>query len=224
MDLTEKTRLVQLSMFEKKAYTQGFKIIAGIDEAGRGPLAGPVVAAACILPKRFLLPGINDSKKMTAKQREEVFDALTNHPKVTFGIGIIDHVLIDTLNIYQATIQAMLQAINKLAALPELLLVDGMTLPQANIPFWKIVEGDGLSISIGAASIIAKVTRDRLMNEYHHQWPHYGFNQHKGYGTEKHIKALETHGPCPIHRSSFEPVRKLLGLKIHAKDPENGDF
>lgn len=222
MDANEKKRLTRLSKYEKKAYKEGFKIIAGIDEAGRGPFAGPVVAAACILPPSFRLEGINDSKKMTPQKREKVFQTLTTHSEVCYGIGIIDHIQIDAINIYQASLQAMLQAINQLTIKPDLLLVDGLALRECPITAWKIIDGDALSISIGAASIIAKVTRDRLMNEYHLQWPEYGFQQHKGYSTALHLKAIETHGPCPIHRMSFEPLKSseaIAKLKASAKSP-----
>ena len=206
MDASEKKRLKSLYKFEQKAFSEGFKLIAGVDEAGRGPLAGPVVAAACIIPKNFLLAGINDSKKLTLAKREEVYHALTSNPEVIYGVGIVDHTTIDAINIYQATIQAMLQAVSKLSCSPDLLLVDGMNLKGCAIPCWKIVEGDALSLSIGAGSIIAKVTRDRLMEEYHQQWPMYAFHKHKGYATKDHLHALQKHGPCPIHRISFSGV------------------
>jgi ribonuclease HII len=203
MDALEKARLKSLYKYEKRAYSEGFQVIAGVDEAGRGPLAGPVVAAACILPKNFLLEGIDDSKKLTPAKRESLYQTLTTHPQIVYAIGILDHAAIDAINIYQATIQAMLKAIEGLSLRPDLLLVDGMGLPHAEIPSWKIIEGDALSLSIAAGSIIAKVTRDRMMEEYHRQWPEYGFKQHKGYGTPAHLQALEKHGPCPIHRRSF---------------------
>lgn len=211
MDASEKERLKALYKFEKKAYKEGFQWIAGVDEAGRGPLAGPVVAAACILPKNVFVEGINDSKKLSPAKREQIFNALTSHPKVIYGIGIIDPATIDAINIYQATIQAMLQAVSNLSRRPDLLLVDGMALPQCEIPAWKIIGGDAESLSIGAGSILAKVTRDRLMEAYHQQWPEYGFHKHKGYGTAAHLQALEEYGPCPIHRLTFEPVSSVRG-------------
>lgn len=207
MDIEEITRLKKLLKYERKAQKEGFKVIAGVDEAGRGPLAGPVVAAACILPKNFMLPGINDSKQLTPEKRDTLYQALTTHPDVIYGVGVIDHARIDTINILKATIEAMLHAIAQLSRVPDILLVDGMALPQSQIPSWKLISGDALSLSIGAASIIAKVTRDRLMEEYHKEWPHYGFAQHKGYGTSNHLSAIEQHGPCPIHRRSFEPIK-----------------
>ncbi len=203
-------RLQELVLFEKEARLKGFKLIAGIDEAGRGPLAGPVVAAVCILPKNLFIPDIDDSKKLTPKKRCELFEFLVNHKKIHYGIGILSSVKIDEINIYQATVQAMLQAVNRLTVAPDLLLVDGMQIPHETIPSQKIIKGDQKSQSIAAASIIAKETRDRLMREYDRIWPDYGFLQHKGYGTEMHLKALALHGPCPIHRRSFDPIKSMI--------------
>lgn len=207
LHIEEQLRLKEMVKYEKKVYKQGFKIIAGIDEAGRGPLAGPVVAAACILPKGLLIADVDDSKKLTPKVREKLFNQLTTNPAIHFGIGIIDSEEIDRINIYQATIQAMFRAIENLPLTPDYLLIDGMDLKHP-IPCLKIIKGDQLSQSIAAASIIAKETRDRIMRTYHDQWPNYCFDQHKGYGTEKHLKALEEHGPCPIHRRSFAPIKE----------------
>lgn len=203
----EQLRLQQMVMYEEEAYRQGYQLIAGLDEAGRGPLAGPVVAAACILPRGLLIEDVNDSKKLTPKVRARLFQRLTSHPNISFGIGIIEPQDIDRINIYQATIQAMWQAVDQLTKLPDYLLIDGMGIKHTAIPCLKIIKGDQLSLSIAAASIIAKETRDELMVRYHHQWPHYGFDQHKGYGTAKHLEALERHGPCPIHRRSFDPIK-----------------
>lgn len=203
----ELRRLNQLLLFEMTSRQQGHKFVAGVDEAGRGPLAGPVVAAACIIPEGTLIPGIDDSKKLTPLQREKLFEAIITTKSIIYGIGIKDSGIVDSINIYQATIQAMLEAVGHLQTTPDLLLVDGMQLPHPKIPVQKIIQGDSLSYCIAAASIIAKVTRDRLMQDYHRQWPEYGFDQHKGYGTEKHLQALQIHGPCPIHRRSFEPVK-----------------
>jgi ribonuclease HII len=208
----ETKRLLKMNIFEEEARQQGHQIIAGIDEAGRGPLAGPVVAAACIIPAGILLPGVNDSKQLTAEEREELFQVIVEDTRICYGVGIIDSQTIDKINIFQATISAMLAAILQLPLVPHLLLVDGLKLPHPSIPAQKIIDGDAKSQSIAAASIIAKVTRDRLMREYHLQWPLYGFNQHKGYATEMHLTALQTHGICPIHRHSFEPVRALLKI------------
>lgn len=208
-DPHEHARLLELTSYEREARAQGYRQIAGIDEAGRGPLAGPVVAAACIIPDGLLFSGVNDSKQLSAKQRYALYETLTNHPDIVYGIGQADPEEIDRVNIYQATILAMYRAIEALPCLPDYLLVDGMKLPYPMIPSIKLIKGDTLSQSIAAASIIAKETRDRLMGEFHLQWPHYSFDAHKGYGTAKHIEALERHGPCPIHRRSFEPVKSL---------------
>ncbi len=200
---SELKRLRQLNLFEEEARQGGFQHIAGVDEAGRGPLAGPVVAASCIIPQNLFFPGIDDSKKLSAKKRAELFQELTSNSSVIYGIGIISHEEIDKINILQATIQAMLQAIAKLAVTPDILLVDGMKLPSP-IPSKKIIGGDSLSQSIAAASIIAKETRDRIMEEHDRTWPEYGFKDHKGYGTLKHREAIAKYGPCMIHRMSFK--------------------
>lgn len=209
IDRAEKNRLNKLLKFEKKARLEGFNSIAGVDEAGRGPLAGPVVAAACIMPPDLLIPYIDDSKKLTAEVREDLFVKLTTHPEIRYGVGIMDHLIVDEINIYQASIQAMLAAVSQLEPKPDILFVDGLKLPHA-IPCWKIIGGDALSLSIGAASIIAKVTRDRIMKEMHEQWPQYGFKTNKGYSTEFHLEALDKWGPCPIHRKSFAPVMGIF--------------
>lgn len=211
-------RLQQMLVYEEEAYHQGYQILAGIDEAGRGPLAGPVVAAACIIPKGVLFAHVNDSKKLTSKKRQLLFQRLTTDPKVVFAVGIIDSQEIDRINIYQATIQAMWQAIHKLTIYPDCLLVDGMRLPHPTLPCKGIVKGDQLSQSIAAASIIAKETRDQLMREYHHQWPLYGFGQHKGYATAQHLEALRLYGPCPIHRRSFDPIKTTLSIDLFFDD------
>jgi ribonuclease HII len=202
----ELKRLQQLLQFEESARFRGFQRIAGIDEAGRGPLAGPVLAAACIVPADVYIVGVDDSKKLTPKKRAEIYAFITSHPRIHYAVGEVSSQEIDRINIYQATIQAMLQALEKLPAPPDYILVDGMRLPHPTILCEKIVQGDALSQSIAAASIIAKETRDRLMCEYHAQWPDYGFNQHKGYGTEKHLEAIQRNGPCPIHRMTFSPL------------------
>lgn len=211
MSLTdqEEQRLLNLCLYEEQAYKQGFNFIAGIDEAGRGPLAGPVVAAACILPRGLLISNVNDSKKLTAKKREKLFEQLTNDPTIEYGVGIVESTEIDDLNIYQATIKAMWKAVYALKQIPDCLLVDGMPLVHETISALKIIKGDQLSLSIAAASIIAKETRDRLMNHYHQQWPEYGFAQHKGYGTAKHMQAIQQYGPVSIHRFTFEPIKSL---------------
>lgn len=209
----EKTRLYELQSYERELRLEGYKQIAGIDEAGRGPLAGPVVAAACIIPEWVLIPGIDDSKKLTPKQRKSVFDNLTCHSEVFYGVGIVSHEEIDRLNILQASILAMHHAILTLKQKPDYLLVDGLGFPGFHIPNKKIIQGDSKSYAIGAASIIAKETRDKIMDEYHEKWPEYGFNTHKGYGTEKHRTAIEKYGPCPIHRMTFEPLKSFWSAK-----------
>ncbi|MDP1880325.1 MAG: ribonuclease HII [Parachlamydiaceae bacterium] len=205
IDPSERSRLKKMTQYELEGYSQGYQFIAGVDEAGRGPLAGPVVAAACILPKGLLIPKIDDSKKLTPEIRAELYTFLTNHSQIHFGIGIVSSLEIDQINIYQATHQAMRLAIQNLFQQPDYLLVDGKGFSHSSVSCLNIVKGDQFSQSIAAASIIAKETRDGLMIDFNGQWPQYGFDQHKGYGTPKHKEALSRHGPCPIHRMSFEP-------------------
>lgn len=205
LDKHELSRLQELNIFELAARKNGFVNIAGVDEAGRGPLAGPVVAAACIIPENIFIAGVDDSKKLTPARREEIFEDIISNSAIHYAVGIVSSEEIDSINIYQATIKAMLQALQLLKLQPDMVLVDGMALP--NIMCQKIIQGDSKSHSIASASIIAKVTRDRLMVEYHRQWPQYGFDKHKGYGTARHLSALKEFGPCPVHRFSFEPVR-----------------
>ena len=189
--------------FEEEARQQGFQYIAGVDEAGRGPLAGPVVAGACILPEGYVLPGLNDSKKLTPRKRDELFLLLTQDPEVIWSAGIVHHDVIDKINILQATMQAMREAIDGLSLRPDYLLVDGLHLEHTQ-PCLKIIKGDARCQAVAAGSIIAKVTRDRLMFEYAERWPDYAFERHKGYPTAAHYQALADHGPCPIHRLSFK--------------------
>ncbi len=184
--------------------------IAGVDEAGRGPLAGPVVAAACILPPSFLLEDLNDSKQLSAAKREDLYQALTKDSEVVYGIGIVEADEIDRINILQATFLAMQQAISALSVSPDYLLIDGNQLPKLSIPAIALIEGDARSISIAAASILAKVTRDRILDQFDQEFPLYGFKKHKGYATLEHRQAIERHGPCRIHRKSFEPIKSLL--------------
>lgn len=201
--ILELNRIKTLNTYENNYYSKGYKVIAGIDEVGRGPLAGPVVACAVILPKDCSILGINDSKKLSPSKREELFDII-HKEAISIGIGIVDPHTIDEMNILQATYKAMKIAIEQLEIVPEMLLIDGNNnLPNISIPQQKIVGGDGKSISIAAASIIAKVTRDRLMDAYHELYPDYDFLRNKGYGTEIHIKAIQQKGLCPIHRRSF---------------------
>ena len=206
----ETARLKKLTAYEARARLQGYQWIAGIDEAGRGPLAGPVVAAACIIPEGVYLSGINDSKKLTSEKREELYEKIRENPAILSGIGIVEAVIIDQVNILQATFQAMVAAIAQLSQKPDYILIDGNQLPirlKLELPCEGIVEGDSLSQSVMAAGILAKVTRDRIMLEHHKTWPDYSFDEHKGYGTGKHLESLKRLGPCPIHRRSFEPVQ-----------------
>ena len=196
----ERQRLEGMREFENKYSDLG--AVAGIDEAGRGPLAGPVVAAAVILPKDIFLPFLNDSKKVTEKRRDVLFDQIRQEA-IAYGIGIASNALIDEINILQATYEAMREAVSKLNKTPDILLVDAVHIPGINIKQVGIVKGDAKSVNIAAASILAKVTRDRLMLEYDKIYPEYGFASNKGYGTAKHIEALKAYGACDIHRRSF---------------------
>lgn len=184
----------------------GLQRIAGIDEAGRGPLAGPVVAAAVILPAGFRHAIVDDSKKLTPEQRDETYAALVSRSDITWAVAIVEHDEIDRINIHRASHEAMRRAVHALSALPEHALIDGRPVRPFPIPHTALVKGDGLSKSIAAASIIAKVTRDRIMIRADAEFPSYGFARHKGYATELHIERLKTHGPCPIHRKTFLPV------------------
>ena len=195
--------------FERAARLCGYRRIAGIDEAGRGPLAGPVVAAAVVLPVRCRLSGIDDSKQLSEGERARLYAAILEHA-VGMGIGSADVGEIDRLNILEATKLAMRRAIDQLAPPPDYLLIDAVTLPGIGIPERPIIKGDSLSLSIAAASIIAKVTRDRLMAEYHDMFPEYDFLSHKGYGTREHLQRLARHGPCSIHRRTFTPVHEAI--------------
>lgn len=196
----ERARIEQLKVYERKYEACGY--ICGIDEVGRGPLAGPVVAGAVILPKDCDILYINDSKKLSEKKREELYDIIMEQAVAT-GIGMAAPGRIDEINILQATYEAMRQAIQNLAVTPDILLNDAVTIPKVSIRQVPIIKGDAKSISIGAASIIAKVTRDRLMVEYDKVMPEYGFASNKGYGSKEHIEALKKYGPSPIHRQSF---------------------
>ena len=196
----ERVRLEGMREFENKYSDLAY--VAGIDEAGRGPLAGPVVAAAVILPKDIFLPFLNDSKKVTEKRRDVLFDEIKQNA-IAYGIGIASNTLIDEINILQATYEAMREAINALEKTPDVLLVDAVHIPDINIKQVGIVKGDAKSVNIAAASILAKVTRDRIMAEYDKIYPEYGFASNKGYGTATHIAALKEVGPCAIHRKSF---------------------
>ncbi|WP_302609453.1 ribonuclease HII [uncultured Mitsuokella sp.] len=205
----EHARLLKMYAYEHEAWARGHEIVAGVDEAGRGPLAGPVSVAAVILPHDLCLPKLNDSKKLSAKVREELFDEI-QEKAIAVGTALIDAQTIDRVNIYQATINGMYEAIFSLQPEPQEVLIDAVPLENLPMASQSIIKGDAKSASIAAASIIAKVTRDRLMDEYDKIYPEYGFAQHKGYGTAQHIEALKKYGPCPIHRRSFEPVRSLV--------------
>ncbi|MFK4925615.1 ribonuclease HII [Lactococcus garvieae] len=204
----EDERLEMMLNFERQAYAQGLDLIAGIDEVGRGPLAGPVVTAAVILPKNCKIKGLNDSKKIPKSKHEAIFTEV-QEKALAVGIGLVDNETIDQVNIYQATKIAMLQAVEKLEIQPECLLIDAMKL-DINIPQVSIIKGDAKSSSIAAASIVAKVTRDRMMEEYAHKYPHYDFEHNAGYGTAKHLEGLKNFGITPIHRKSYEPIKSMV--------------
>lgn len=189
-------------MWEYERKYQSYGLICGIDEAGRGPLAGPVVAGAVILPENCRILYLNDSKKLTEKRREELYDEITEKA-VAWGVGMVSPARIDEINILQATYEAMREAVGKLQVAPQILLNDAVKIPQISIPQVPIIKGDAKSLSIAAASVLAKVTRDRLMREYDKVMPEYGFASHKGYGSASHIAALKEYGPSPIHRRSF---------------------
>jgi len=200
--------------FEQELWLRKFTLVAGVDEAGRGPLAGPVVAAAVILPSTWANSGLdarlvdlNDSKQLTETQRENFFQILTTHPDLLYSIAIVDAATIDRINILQATHCAMKEALAQLQPQPQQVLVDGRPVKSMTLPQTALVKGDSRSYSIAAASVLAKVTRDRMMLEYEAKFPGYGFAVHKGYGVPQHLAAIEKLGPCPIHRMSFAPLK-----------------
>ena len=197
----EVQRLENMLIYEKKYY-ETCDYICGIDEAGRGPLAGPVVAGAVILPKGLKIPYLNDSKQLSEKKREELYDVIMEQA-VSVGVGIVSPERIDEINILQATYEAMREAVGTLSYRPDVLLNDAVIIPELTIPQEKIIKGDAKSLSIAAASVIAKVTRDRMMKAYHELFPEYGFEKHKGYGSKEHIEMIQKIGPCAIHRRSF---------------------
>ena len=202
----ELARLEAMKEFEREY--DGCSLICGVDEAGRGPLAGPVAAGAVILPKDCTILYLNDSKKLSEKRREELFLEI-REKAVSYSVGIVGPERIDEINILQATYEAMRQSVSGLGVVPDLLLNDAVTIPELAIPQVPIIKGDAKSVSIAAASILAKVTRDHLMEEYDRQFPQYGFAKHKGYGTAAHVAAIREFGPCPIHRRSF--LKNILG-------------
>ncbi len=201
----ELLRLQNLKQIEEEIYDKNakFKYICGIDEAGRGPLAGPVVVASVIMPRESMIEGVNDSKKLSEKKREELYEIITKEA-ISYGVGIIDQKEIDEINILNATKKGLTQSLQELKVKPDLILVDALNkIDTLGIPYTSIIKGDAKAYSISAASIIAKVTRDRIMRQWHEIYPMYGFEAHKGYGTVAHIEAIKQYGLCPIHRISF---------------------
>ena len=205
--LDEDERLEGMLAYEKECYARGMELIAGVDEVGRGPLAGPVVAAAVILPKACKIPGLNDSKKIPKSKHKEIYEAVLQNA-IAIGIGIKDNHVIDQVNIYEATKLAMMEAIGQLEPQPQHLLIDAMKL-DLPISQTSIIKGDANSLSIAAASIVAKVTRDQMMEEFDRKYPGYDFAQNAGYGTANHLAGLDQLGVTPIHRRSFEPVKSM---------------
>ena len=199
----EQARLLKIKEIDEEFFKKGIKYIAGIDEAGRGPLAGPVVVACVIMPEDSMIEGVNDSKKISEKKREKLYDLILEEA-VSYGIGIINQEEIDEINILRATKKALTMALTQMEIKPNVILVDALTgIDTLGIPYKSIIKGDANSYSIAAASIIAKVTRDRIMREWDKVYPEYGFAGHKGYGTAKHIEAIKQYGLCPLHRRSF---------------------
>ena len=200
--------------YERECLTRGCTRVAGADEAGRGPLAGPVVAAVVCLPQEWIvkglprkLQGLNDSKQLNEKERERFFDFLRSSPLVTSAVAVVDVGVIDTINILQASLRAMSEALLQFREMPDHVLVDGPHIFSARCPQTALIDGDAKSFSIAAASVLAKVTRDRLMADYHESFPQYGFREHKGYSTPQHLQALAKYGPCDLHRRTFAPCR-----------------
>jgi ribonuclease HII len=208
MNAREVRRLAEMSIWELELNRRGYVHLAGVDEAGRGPLAGPVVAAVVILPIGLLIEGVRDSKQLNPIERESLSEVIKSQA-IDYAIGIIRSEIIDQVNILQATYLAVRQALLTLKEPPDFLLTDALNLPDVAIDQLAIIKGDSLCHSIAAASILAKVTRDHLMREYHRVYPHYNFLAHKGYGTAEHLRLLREHGPCPIHRTSFKGVREV---------------
>lgn len=205
--------------YEEQLYDDGYELICGVDEAGRGPLAGPLVVAACILPPFLRIEGINDSKQLSAKKRMELYKIIIKEA-ISYQIVFIHEQEIDELNIYQATKKGMLEAIGTLNHTPDYVLIDAMPLGELKMPHQSIVHGDAKCASIAAASILAKVTRDEYMEKMDIKYPNYGFRRHKGYGTKAHFEALEKYGPCPIHRKTYAPVSKYYNRQLSFDDIE----
>lgn len=202
-------RVRQLYSYERACKDKGYTLIAGVDEVGRGPLAGPVVIASVILPEEFFIEKINDSKKLSEATREKIYNIILENA-ISINRAIIDEKTIDRINIYQAAMNGMYEAIYGLDVKPDAVLIDAMPLDSLDIYHEAIIKGDSKSASIAAASIVAKVERDRMMNEYDKIYPQYGFAKNKGYGTGEHLEALRKYGPCPIHRKSFEPIKSMV--------------
>lgn len=204
----ERLRIENLTQYERELYKLNYKAIGGVDEVGRGPLAGPVVAGCVVLPKDVFIPDVNDSKKLGEEKRELLSEVIKKNA-IAYGIGIIDNEYIDSVNILNSTYEAMRIAISKIDVEIDCLLIDAVKIPNINIMQKPIIKGDMKSISIAAASIIAKVERDNLMKKYDELYPQYGFKKNKGYGTKEHIEAIKKYGPCPIHRKTF--LKKIIG-------------
>ncbi|MES2981762.1 MAG: ribonuclease HII [Verrucomicrobiota bacterium] len=196
-------------LYEDGLVSRGFVKVAGVDEAGRGPLAGPVAAAAVILPRTFSCPLLDDSKKLSKKKRDALYDEITGNPEVIWAVAMVEADEIDRINILRATHRAMGLALDALKVRPDIALIDGLRVKELSLPHEALVKGDGLSCSIAAASVIAKVTRDRIMEMIGAEFPLYGFERHQGYGTREHLEAIKNHGPCRYHRWSFQPISQL---------------
>lgn len=200
-----------MDSFELSAFKRGYRVIAGVDEAGRGPLAGPVVAAAVVLPPDFRLEGLRDSKQLAEKKRQRFYDIILNGA-LCWGLGVVEPSVIDRINIFQATRLAMKEAVQQLSPAADYLLIDGARAQRLSLAITQetVIRGDSLSRCIACASVIAKVSRDRIMEIYHHQFPQYNFIANKGYGTREHLEAIRCHGPCKLHRRSFKGVKETL--------------
>ena len=202
-----------MDFYEKKYLNEGYKFIAGCDEVGRGPIAGPLVCAAVVLNPDKRIEGLDDSKKLTEKKRELLYDEIIAHA-LAYAFVFIDEESVDQSNVYQASKKGMIEAVNKLGVRVDFILSDAMPLDTQSVPYLSLIKGDQKSMSIAAASIIAKVTRDRHMKTMAKKYPHYGFDKHKGYPTKAHIEALHKYGPCEIHRKSFHPVKSFFEYKL----------